>query len=79
MLLKTFSFFADKTSNVYETTPEVYNKLLAENITKTYKIGNVNMTDNINEEFRNITDHYSIGNRIDIMAQRNAYITVKDH
>ena len=76
---KNVFVFADKTSNVYETTPEVYNKLLAENITKTYKIGNVNMTDNINEELRNITDHYSIGNRIDIMAQRNSYITVKDH
>ena len=37
------------------------------------------MTDNINEELRNITDHYSIGSRIDIMAQRNAYITAKDH
>ena len=31
--------FADKTRNLYEASPSTYNKLLAENITKSYKAG----------------------------------------
>ena len=42
---KNVFVFADKTTNVYETDPESYRKLLTENITKTYKIGNSNITD----------------------------------
>jgi D-hexose-6-phosphate mutarotase len=30
--------FADKTKNVYETTPENYNKIVKDNVTKTYKL-----------------------------------------
>ena len=38
--------FADKTRNIYETSLDTYNKLLHENITKTYKHGS---EDNISE------------------------------
>jgi hypothetical protein len=76
---KNVFVFADKTTNVYETDPESYRKLLTENITKTYKIGNSNITDDINEELRDITNNLSIGNRVDVMAKRDAFITIKDH
>ena len=68
--------FADKCTNVYETSPET----LTDNITKSYKLsGNACVTDTINQELKDITNSLSIGNRIDIMAERNAYITLKDH
>ena len=35
--------FADKTGNIYETDPSLYNKLLTENITKSYKVNNDNI------------------------------------
>ena len=35
---KNVFVFADRTTNVYETDPESYKKLLTENITKTYKL-----------------------------------------
>ena len=76
---KNVFVFADKTTNVYETYPESYRKLLTEDITKTYKIGNSNITDDINEELRDITNNFSIGNRVDVMAKRDAFITIKDH
>ena len=38
--------FADKTRNIYETSLETYNKLLHDNIAKTYKRGS---EDNISE------------------------------
>jgi hypothetical protein len=73
---KNFFVYADKSSNVYETSPDNYNKLLMENITKTYKLGNENVTDDINDELRNIASNLSIGNRVDTMAKRSAYITL---
>ena len=76
---KNVFVFADKTTNMYEISPENYNKLLQENITKSYKIGDNKATDDINEELRDISNHLSIGNRIDIMAQPNAFVTIKDH
>ena len=76
---KNVFVYADKSTNVYETSPDNYNKLLMENITKTYKLGNENLTDDINDELRNIASNLSIGNRVDTMAKRSAYITLKDH
>ena len=46
---------------------------------KMYKFGNKNVTDDINDELRNIASNLSIGNRVDTMAKRSAYITFKDH
>ena len=41
---------ADKTNNVYELTTEEYNKLLIENISKTYKKTAVSAINSINNE-----------------------------
>ena len=71
--------FADKTRNIYESSPENYNKLLSENITKSYKIGKEDLAYEINSELKNIADNLSIGDRIDIMAKKPAFITLKDH
>jgi hypothetical protein len=50
--------FADK-RNVYEA-PETYNKLLTDNITKTYKLGSDDISDDINFELKNIRSNLSI-------------------
>jgi hypothetical protein len=60
--------FADKTHNIYEVPPSTYTKLLTENITKTYKTENEDITGKINKELKELTNNLGIGNRIDIMA-----------
>ena len=37
------------------------------------------LTDDINEGLRDITNNLSIGNRVDVMAKRDAFIAIKDH
>ena len=71
--------FADKTKNIYETTPENYNKILRENVTKTYKLSDENIMDTINEELYNISKDLSIEDRIETMRKLEAFITIKDH
>ena len=71
--------FADKTRNLYETAPDEYNKLVTENITKSYKLGSKILTDDINSKLQKITSKISIGDRIDTMATRNAFVSLKDH
>ena len=56
-----------------------HKKLLNENITKTYKLGSDDITDDINSELKQITSNLSIADRVDTMAKKNAFITLKDH
>ena len=51
---KDIFIFVDKTTNIYETSPENYKKLMRENITKSYKISDNNVTNDINQELRDI-------------------------
>ena len=71
--------FADKTRNLYEATPDQYDKILKYNITKSYKLGETNMLNNVNEDLRDIAIDLSIDNRIETMAKREAFVTAKDH
>jgi hypothetical protein len=59
---KNVFVFADKTKNIYEVSPTEYNKLLTENITKSYKLGDDRITDDINQELREISSNLNIGN-----------------
>ena len=61
--------FADKTRNIYEAAPETYNKLLTDNITKTYKLGSDVVCEDINSELKKITNDLSISDRVDTMAK----------
>ena len=71
--------FADKTRNIYETSLDTYIKLLHDNITKTYKHGSEDNISEINNELKHIADKLSIGNRIECMKKREAFISLKDH
>ena len=71
--------FANKTCNVYKSSPENHDKILKDNTTKTYKIGDESITDDINCELKGIAEDLGICNKIDIMAKCKAFVTVKDH
>ena len=64
---------------MYEMNPADYNKLLTENVTKTYKLAEENAAKNINYELKNITTKLKIDNRIEPMTQTQAFISLKDH
>ena len=70
---------ADKTANYYEIDKTTHNKLLADNITTTYKKANDNTIININNEAKNIAANLNIDDRTECMAKRQAFITLKDH
>ena len=71
--------FADKTRNIYETSLDTYNKLLHDNITKTYKQGSEDNISEIKNELKHNADKLSIGNRIECMKKREAFISLKGH
>jgi hypothetical protein len=71
--------FADKTRNIYEASLNTYNKLLHDNITKTYKHGSEDTIDEIDSELKDISNNLGIGNKIEKMKKREAFIPLKDH
>ena len=71
---------SDKTKNYYECPPELYKKLLTENVTKDYKLnGNEDIVSIINHEAAKISEKLNLDDRIDQFAHRAPYVTVKDH
>ena len=70
---------ADKTRNMYTVGPDQYEKLLQDNITRNYKVAPGKTYDDINSEARDIAESLELGERIECMAKREAYVTLKDH
>jgi len=70
---------ADKTSNFYETNPGAYNKLLHDNITSCYQREDNSTPMNISKEAKNIATNLKLADRINVTAEKHAYITLKDH
>ena len=66
--------FADKTNNVYDRE-----KLILENITKTYQKAPKKIEKAINLEAKSITKSLKLADRIDHVANTEAFITLKDH
>ena len=53
--------------------------MLRENITKTYRKADDKTEENINHELKHITDKLELSDRVEKMAQRQAFISLKDH
>ena len=70
---------ADKTTNLYEMSAKDYNKLLHDNITKSYKKAPDSFETEINREAKAITTSLHLDNRIQKFPKRNAFVTLKDH
>ena len=62
--------FAVKTRNIYETSLDTYNKLMHDNITKTYKHGSESTIWQIDDELKHISNNLEIGDRIEKMKKQ---------
>ena len=71
--------FADKTNNIYEMKPQDHEKLIMENITKTYQKATDKLEKAINMEAKNIAKSYKLAERIDHLPKPETFITLKDH
>ena len=76
---KNVFIFADKSRNIYETDKNTYNKLLTDNISKTYKRTVHNIYNKINKEAKTIANNYGVSERVDCLAKSNAFVSLKDH
>ena len=70
---------ADKTQNFYEVTKENYDRLLLQNVTKTYRKSERDLPDKINREAKKIAKSYKIDDKLDQINEQQCFITVKDH
>ena len=57
----------------------MYKKLLRDNVTSTYKIAEPELENHINYEAKTIAEKLNLSERIEVIAHKDAYITIKDH
>ena len=70
---------AGKTKNIYRMEKAQNERLLRENTTKHYKVAEEYAYNKINKEARVIASGLGITDRIDAMANKESFITLKDH
>ena len=71
--------FGDKTINIYRAAPGEYNKLLKDNIAKSYKKSTDCSQKSINMEAKNIEKKIQLSDRIECLVKTPTFITLKDH
>ena len=76
---KKLTVCADKSPNLYEMDVNEYKKMLANNITTSYKKSNTNNKAAIDREARHIVEPLGLTNRVQCIAEKDAFITLKDH
>ena len=78
---KTIGLFvpADKITNFYRISPDSYQQLLKASITKAYKKAPSSHTKTIIAEEKKIAENLKLDNRIDALAEKQCFITLKDH
>ena len=70
---------ADKTTNFYEMNPNSYNKLITENVTKTYKKASDELVGRLDAQSAKIAERLNLDDRIEKLAEKEAFLTLKDH
>lgn len=70
---------ADKTRNLYEMDKAQYKKLLHDNITRHYQSASEEAYEDINMEAGEIAAKLQIADRMETMARKEAFLTLKDH
>ena len=70
---------ADKTRNIYSMNASHYDKLLMENITKTYKKANSDDVKIVDLEAKKIASSLNLHDRMQKLKPCESYITLKDH
>ena len=76
---KNVFVFTNKTNNLYKMTLKKYQKLLQENVIKTYKKAPQKVESLINLEAKNIAKSCNIDDRVEYLTKAEAFITLKDH
>ena len=66
-------------TSIYSMNKEDYNKLLRDNVTKSYKKSSTDIKQSIDKEAAGISKHLKLEDRMETYADRQAYITLKDH
>ena len=70
---------ADKTTNFYAIGPSSYDKLIKENVTKTYKKSDEKLVGQLDVKSAIIAEGIKLDDRIEKLAQKEAFVTLKDH
>ena len=68
-----------KTSNLYELDKTQHEKLLQNSITTFYKKASKEIIYNINQEAKAIATQLNIQDRAECIAERQVFISLKDH
>ena len=76
---KNVLVFADKTANLYEMSPDQYNSLFKNNITKTYTKTELITKTRIDKETSKLSKPLKLNNKMKCYAERHAFITLKYH
>ena len=71
--------FSDKTDNIYKLDKHSYTELLKKNVTKDYKKTSQRTKKNIIAQDIAIATELEISDRIDVQAEKNSVIRIKDH
>ena len=69
----------DKSRNLYGVGKDQYTKLVHDNVTKHYRHAPSGTYDETNTEALKITTKLKIADRLDTLAQKEAFLTIKDH
>ena len=59
--------------------PNSYNKLITENVTKTYKKAGYKLGGKLDAQSARIAERLNLDDRIEKLAKKEAFITLKDH
>ena len=70
---------AGKTNNIYEMPAEHHEKLLKNNIMKTYGKALPKLANSINLEAKQIAKNLELADRIEKFTKAEAFVTLKDH
>ena len=70
---------ADETQNFYKIKKEDHEKILYENVTKTYKKANTSLPKRINIEAKKIAKEFNMDEKLNIMEKQQCLVTIKDH
>ena len=67
--------FADKTNNIYQTSPQEYQKLLFNNVTKSYQKSTERLEKAINIEAKQISKKLDLDNRLECLGKNPEFST----
>ena len=70
---------ADKTRNLYGIEPEAHEKLLLDTITDKYRKCTPKEVADVNREAKNIVSDIGLSDRVQVLTEDPAFITIKDH